>query len=32
MLEDEGFDEFILDIFQLSGINNVENCYQQTKL
>ena len=28
-VEDEGSDDFKLEIFKLSGINNVENCYQQ---
>jgi hypothetical protein len=30
-LLNEGFVDFILEIFELSGISNVGNCYQQIK-
>ena len=30
-ITDEGFVDFILEIFELSGISNVGNCYQQIK-
>ena len=30
-LQNEGFVDFILEIFELSGISNVGNCYQQIK-
>ena len=29
--EDEGFVDFILEIFEFFGISNVGNCYQEVK-